>query len=68
MTEPKLYQACALKVVLKLYSRTKVRVSPAWTPSAMLRTAGTITGKVYKRGDYLLASQDLENWLVDYRA
>ena len=64
ISEPELYRVCALKVGLKLYARTKILPGRAWTPSAMLRSAGTITGKVYKRGEYLRAAQDLENFLA----
>ena len=37
----------------------------AWTPTARLRTAGNITGKTYKRGQYDLAVKDLEAWIEE---
>jgi len=58
------YVALTLRQGLMLYSKTGMRPNRAWTPTAMLRKATEITGKKYKRGQYLLAAQDLEAWLV----
>jgi hypothetical protein len=58
----RLFQAMALKSGLRLYAKTGMRPNRAWTPSAMLKTAGSITGKDYKRGQYEQAAADLETW------
>jgi outer membrane protein assembly factor BamD (BamD/ComL family) len=62
----RLYQACALIVGLRLYSRTKIRPGRGWTPTAMLRTATSLTHVVYLRGQYAEAIADLEVWIANY--
>jgi len=57
------YQAIALKHGLALYARTGMRPNRAWTPTAMLRTAGRITGQAFKRGQYQQAIDALEAWI-----
>lgn len=57
------YQAIVLKHGLALYAKTRMRPNRAWTPTAMLATAGKITGKTYKRGAYAQAVADLEQWI-----
>ena len=64
---PSIYQAVVLKSALKLYHRTGIKANRAYTPSAMLRTAGNITGKKFKRGEYLRAMQALEVWIEENR-
>jgi hypothetical protein len=46
-----------------MYAQHRIKPNSAWTPTNMLRTAGGITGKVYKRGEYYLAAQDLAAWI-----
>jgi hypothetical protein len=57
------YRAITLKHGLKLYAKHGIKPNSAWTPTAMLRTAGQITGKTYKRGQYEQAIADLEAWI-----
>lgn len=57
------YRAIALKSGLKLYAKTGMKPNRMWTPTAMLRAAGDVTGRVYKRGQYLQAIADLDAWL-----
>jgi hypothetical protein len=57
------YQALAIKHALKLYAKTGMKVNRNYTPTNMLRTAGNITGKTYKRGQFQQAIDDLEAWL-----
>jgi len=59
------FQAITLKSGIKLYAKTGMKPNKAWTPTAMLRTAGNITGKTYKRGQYDLAVKDLEAWIEE---
>ena len=66
--ETKLYQACALKVGLRLYARTKIRPGRGWTPTAMLRTATSLTHTAYRRGEYEKAIADLEVWIANWRS
>jgi hypothetical protein len=60
----RVYQAAAIKSGLKLYANTGMKPNRAWTPSAMLKTASTITGKAYKRGQYAAAIADLDSWIA----
>ena len=57
-----LYRATAIRSGLKMYAKCGMRPNRAWTPTAMLKAAGEITGKTYKRGQYLSAAADLEIW------
>ena len=57
------FRAISLKAGLRLFANTGMKPNRAWTPTAMLKAAGTITGKVYKRGQYDLAVTDLEAWI-----
>jgi len=57
------YRAVAIKHGLKLYAATGMKPNRAWTPTAMLATAGQITGKAYKRGQFQQAIADLDAWL-----
>jgi hypothetical protein len=59
------YRAAALKSGLTLYAATGMRLNSAWTPTAMLRAAGEITGMRYRRGQYQQAAADLAMWLAD---
>ena len=62
------FQAIALKHGLLLYAKTGMKPNRAWTPSAMLKTAGHITGHTYKRGNYAGAVVDLERWIAEHGA
>ncbi len=62
MTDPQTFQALAIRSGLKLYAATGMKPNSMWTPTNMLRTAGRITGKVYGRGQYLKAADDLLKW------
>lgn len=57
------YQAIALRQGLKLYAACGIKPNRTWTPTNMLRAAGQITGKSYKRGEYLRAAEDLATWI-----
>jgi hypothetical protein len=56
---PRTYQAVVVAKALKLYAKTGMKANRAYTPTNMLRTAGNITGKKYKRGQYMVAHDDL---------
>ena len=60
------YRAAALKAGLKLYALHGIKPNRGWTPTAMLRAAGQITGKTYKRGEYERAISDLGAWLCNF--
>lgn len=62
---PQIYQAIALKTGLELYSKYRMKPNKAWTPKAMLATAERITGKTYKRGQFVRAIEDLSDWIQD---
>jgi hypothetical protein len=61
-----LYRAVVIKHGLLLYAKTKMKPNSAWTPSAMLKAAASITGTPYKRGQYVQAAQDLDKWLEQH--
>lgn len=56
---PNIYRAIAIAKGCKLYARTGIKPNRAWTPTAMLKAVADITGTTYKRGDLLLAHDDL---------
>lgn len=58
------YQAVAIKSGLRLYSKTGMKPNRAWSPSAMMKTAASITGKKFKSRDYAGAIEALEEWLT----
>jgi hypothetical protein len=62
----KTYRAAALRSGLKLYISCGMKPNRVWNPTAMLRAAGQITGKRYKRGQYAKAVSDLGAWLANF--
>lgn len=61
------YRAIALASALKLYANTGMKANRMWTPTNMLSTATSITGKKYKRGEYMTAHTDLKAWADEQR-
>lgn len=57
-----LYRAKTIESGLRLYAKTGLKPNRAWTPSAMLKAATGITGKPYKRGQYVKAADDIKLW------
>jgi hypothetical protein len=57
------YQAVVLKSGLKLYAKTGIRPNRAWTPTAMMKLARSITGKPLKARDYEGAVAALQVWI-----
>lgn len=55
-------QATILASALEMYHKTKIKVNRAYTPSNMLATATNITGKKFKRGQYLEAAKALREY------
>lgn len=49
-----------LKSAIKLYVKTGIKPNSSYTPMNMLRKAGEITGKTYKRGQLQIAHADLQ--------
>ena len=58
-----IFAAAALASGLRLYAKAKIIPNRAYTPTAMLKAAGTYTGKAYKRGQYLQAADDLTDFV-----
>ena len=52
---PEVYQALVIARALKLYAKTGIKANRAYTPTNMLRMATKITGKSFKRGQYMEA-------------
>ena len=53
------FRCTALAAGLRMYDRHKMIPNRAYTPTRMLSTASSITGKGYKRGEYEQAARDL---------
>lgn len=60
------YRAVAIRSGLRMYAECGMKPNRAWTPTAMLRAAGSITGKTYKRREYQRAISDLGAWLANF--
>lgn len=63
----RIVQALTIRRALMLYAQTGMKVNRAYTPTAMLNTASNITGKKYKRGQYLIAAAELMDWTEQQR-
>ena len=57
------YRAIAIRSGLKLFVQTGLKPNRAWTPTAMLKAAGEITGAKYRRGQYQHAIAGLTEWI-----
>jgi hypothetical protein len=57
-----LYRAIVIASALRLYAQHRIKANRAYTPSAMLLAATAITGKVFRRGQYLEAAAALDAW------
>lgn len=57
------YHVIVIRRAIKLYRDTGLKANTAYTPTNMLRTAGVLMGKDYKRGQLEQAQTDLEAWL-----
>lgn len=62
------YAAAVLASALKLYGEHHIKANRAYTPKNMLAAATRITGKTYKRGAYLQASEDVRQWAQTMKA
>lgn len=62
-----LMRAATLASGLRLYARTGMKLTRGASPLKMLAMAKGITGKGYKRGEYLEAAQDLQTWIDTMR-
>lgn len=62
------YRATVIACGLRLYANARIRPNRHWTPTAMLAAASQITGKRYKRGEYLKASDDVTEWARTMKA
>lgn len=63
-----LYRATAIQVALRTYARSKMKMNRHWTPSRMLNAANEITGKTFKRGQYLEAADAVQSWCEAMKA
>lgn len=62
------YAAATLCSAMRLYAKTGIRVNRAYTPTAMLKRAGEICGKTYKRNQMQQASDDVALWVQTMKA
>jgi len=53
------YQAIVIAKGCKLYAKTGMVPNRAYTATKMLKAAGSITGKAYKRGQHMQAHDDI---------
>ena len=63
-----MFQAMVLRTGLKMYARTKVQPNALFTPTNMLEAAGRITGRRYRRGQYMEAANDLSVFIAIMQA
>lgn len=63
-----MFRAFAIAQALRLYAKTGMQANRAYTPTAMLKAASSITGKKYKRGQYVQAADDLTIWGQEMKA
>ena len=59
----RLYTAITLRSAIKLYLKAGIRMTRGATISTLLRQAGTITGKTYRRGQGEAVMADLTTWI-----
>lgn len=57
-----IYRATVVASALRLYAKARIRVNRAYTPTAMLAVASEVTGRTFKRGQYLEAANALDEW------
>jgi hypothetical protein len=57
------YRAVVIKHALILYAETGRKANRMYTPTNMLNAATSITGKTYKRGQYVQAAADIQSVL-----
>lgn len=62
------FAAEVLASALRFYAKTKMQVNRAYTPTTILRAAKRYTGKDYKRGQYLIAAEDVAKWAAEMKA
>lgn len=63
-----LFTAVVLRLALRSYARTKLQMNRGYTPSRMLAKTTEFTGQKYKRGEYLRAAADLDEWINAMKA
>lgn len=62
------FAGATLASAMRLYARTGIRVSRSYTPTAMLKRAGEICGKKYKRNEMAQAAEDVATWVQTMKA
>ena len=63
-----MFQAMVLRTGLQMYARTKIQPNALYTPANMLDAAGRITGRRYRRGQYMEAANDLSVFIAIMQA
>ena len=63
ITNMPLYRAMVLRSALELYAKHKIQANRTYTPTAMLKAAGAITGFKFTRGKYGHAIGALTDWI-----
>lgn len=64
----RLYAAAVLRSAIRMYVKCGIKASRFHTPTAMLASAGTYTGKTYKRGQLPQAFDDLNTWIAEQKS
>jgi len=62
------YRAAAIASALRFYAKTGMKINRAYTPTNMFAAATEITGKTFKRGQYLEAAEALTAWAQTMKA
>ena len=63
-----LVRAVYLRSHLRLYAKTGITPTRTVTGPGMLKIATEYTGKTYKRGQYIMAAEDLDVWISTMQA
>lgn len=64
----RLFAATVLRGAIRLYVKSGIKVSSAYTPTAMAFAASGYTGKTYKRSQLDKALVDLSTWIETVKA
>jgi hypothetical protein len=62
------FRAITIASALRFYAKTGMKVNRSYSPKLMMSAAANITQKIYKRGEYLRAADDLMKWADEMKA
>lgn len=63
-----LFRAATLASGLRMYANTGMRLTRHVSPTQMLKMAQQYTGKEYRRGQHMVAANDMKVWIDTMKA